>query len=312
VILLFLLLAALAEAAEVREEHILFRASDPEWIRATAPALLRTRQRLAFEYGAVNDSGLTVLITGNRDEFLQAVGGHFPDWGVAAARPRQMQIILQAPGTRFYAEPYVEVVGHEYGHIFLHLLAGGSARIPRWLDEGFAMRAGFEWTLATYARLAKASVTNSLLPLADLEHVNTFGGEKAALAYTESLAAFDYLQESYGRESVRELVRALGDGMSVEAAFRSVLGIGYREFGAQFTADVRRRYNLFSLFVDSGLIWVLLALLVVVGWLVSKRRAREVHRRWRIEDRIHGEPDFNEYVDPNDDDSWRGGGGPQV
>ena len=54
-----------------------------------------------------------------------------------------------------------------------------------------------------------------------------------------------------------------------------------------------------------------MALLIVVGWWLKHRKAKDIERRWRIEDRIHGEPDFNEYVDPDDDDSWRGSG-PQV
>ena len=259
----------------------------------------------------MDDSGLTVVIAGGRDEFLEAVGGDFPDWGVAAAQAHKLRIILQAPGTRRYSEPYSNVVGHEYGHIYLHLLAGSSNRIPRWLNEGFAMHAGFEWTVDAYLRLARASLSGHLVPLKALDRVNQFGGEKAALAYTESFAAYDYLQDNYGRDAVVRLASAFSIGASPEQAFWNVLGVRYDQFAAEFEADVRRRYSVTSLFADGAIIWAFLALLIIVGWWVKHRKAKEVERRWRIEDRINGEPDFNEYVDPNDDESWRGSG-PQV
>jgi hypothetical protein len=64
---------------------------------------------------------------------------------------------------------------------------------------------------------------------------------------------------------------------------------------------------MWSLITDTGLLWALLGLLIVLGWYLKKRRSRAIERRWHVEDRIHGEIDFNEYVDPDDDESWRSG-----
>jgi hypothetical protein len=269
--------------------------------------LLATRQRLFFHFGAVADSGLVVFIAQDREEFEAATGDAFPDWGIAAALPEADLIVLQAPGTRHYAEPYGQVVGHEYAHIFLHRLAGGRGRIPRWLDEGFAMQAAFEWNIDHYFRLGRAALWGEFIPLTQLERVNGFGSDKAALAYTESFAAYAYLEEQWGKDLVTTLVQALGKGQSPSVAFLRVLGVGYDEFALAFAADVRQRYNYLALMTDMGFVWGLLALGIVVIWLFKKRRAREIERRWQIEDRIHGEGHFNEYVDRDDDESWRGG-----
>jgi hypothetical protein len=312
ILIVLLLLPHLAGAAQVEERGIVFEADEAKWIRETAPALFRTRDRLFFRYGAVNDSGLVVLITENRDRFIAELGPGFPDWGVGAAQPYSNRIILQAPGSRPLDEPYVQIVGHEYGHIYLHRLAGGPADIPRWFDEGFAMFAGFDWSLESFVRLGRAVVADNLLSLKELEDVNRFQAEKAALAYTESFAAFEFLQENYGRDAVVNLTKAFGRGLTPDQAFWQVLGIGYPEFAAAFQDSVRRRYNLVSLFADTGLIWALLAVFIIAAWLIKKKRAKQIERRWRIEDRIHGEADFNEYVDRDDDESWRGGGDARV
>jgi hypothetical protein len=293
--------------AELDEQGIRFVAERSEWIQATVPSLLAMRRRLFFYFGPVNDSGTVVRITAGREAFLKAIGGAFPDWGVAAAQPRQRLIILQAPAIVSDRQPYAQVVGHEYAHIYLHLRAGPRARIPRWLDEGFALHAAFEWDMGRYFRLARAALGSGLLRLGELEGVNRFSGEKAALAYTQSFAAYQYLEREYGRESVLALILALGRGQRLDAAFRNALGTGYAAFQVALEQDIRQRYNVLSLFTDAGFIWALLALLIIVGWLLKKKRARAIQRRWQLEDRIGGEPDFNQWVDPDDDESWRGG-----
>jgi hypothetical protein len=264
------------------------------------------RRRLFFYFGPVNDSGVVVNIASGQKEFLEALGGSFPDWGVAAAQPRDRRIILKAPAIVSDQQPYAQVVGHEYAHVYLHLRAGPRARIPRWLDEGFAMHAAFEWDMGRSLRLARAALSGRLLRLSELQGVNRFGGEKAALAYTQAFAAYQYLEREYGREGVLELVLALGRGQRLDAAFREVLGTDYAAFQVALEKDIRKRYDVLSLLTDTGFIWALLALLIILGWWLGKRRARVIERRWRLEDRISGEPDFNQWVDPDDDESWRG------
>ena len=202
-------------------------------------------------------------------------------------------------------QPYAQVVGHEYAHIYLHLRAGPRARIPRWLDEGFSLHAAFEWTMGRYFRLARAALTNRLLTLKELETVNRYGGERAALAYTQSFAAYQLLEGEHGREGVIRLIEQLGKGQQIDRAFQNALGISYVQFQRRLERSIRQKYNMISLVTNAGFWWGLLALLIIVGWAFKKRQTKEIERRWKIEDRIHGEANFNEYVDPDDDESWR-------
>jgi hypothetical protein len=291
----------------VIRDGIRYEVSDADLLRQTVPVLKRTRDRLFFHFGAVNDSGLRVIVAASNSAFAAETGPHFPDWGVGAADIRTFRIVLRAPGSGGWPHSYAQVVAHEYAHIYLHLLAGPRARIPRWLNEGFAMHAAFEWGVARHLRLMRASWTGSLLNLSEMEAVNRFQGEKAALAYTQAFAAYQFLQEQHGREGVQELLRALGRGLSMDQAFWQALGSGYPDFQGALHQHLEEQANVMALVFDSGFIWGLLALLFVAGWLIKKYRSRAIERRWQIEDRIHGEADFNEYVDPDDDESWRSG-----
>jgi hypothetical protein len=296
-----------ARALELTRDGIVYRADRAEWLRAAATAVSEVRGRLFFYFGAVPDSGLEVFIASDRTQFLSKVGPAFPDWGIGAAAPRRRLVVLLAPGAVQAAQSFAQVAQHEYAHIFLHLWAGPQAALPRWLDEGFAMHAAFEWSLGRHLRLARASLLGGLLSLRELEGVNRFGGEKAALAYTQSFAAYQFLERRYGREGVRELIAWLSRGRSLEQAFAGAFGTGYAEFQAALNRDIAQRHDMWSLITDSGFLWASLGLLIVLGWYLKRRRARAVERRWRIEDRIEGEIDFNEYVDPDDDESWRRG-----
>lgn len=292
-------------AVETVDRNITFEASQGDDIKRTAPALFAMRDLLFFYFGPVDDSGLKVMIVASRNEFDALLGSGFPDWGAAAALPRRRLIVLQSPSILVTNEPFAQIVRHEYAHIYLHLLAGPGARIPRWLDEGFSLHAAFEWTLGRYFRLARASLTNRLLSLRELESVNGYGGERAALAYTQAFAAYQLLERDFGREGVIRLIELLGKGYSIDRAFQDALDISYVQFQKNVDRSIRQKYNMISLITNTGFWWGILALLIIVGWAFKKRQTREIERRWNIEDRIHGEANFDEYVDPDDDESWR-------
>jgi hypothetical protein len=291
--------------SQLVEEGVSYAIESPALLKQTAALFRQTRTRLSFHYGDVHDSGLQVVVAPNDSAFRALLGPHFPDWGVGAADTRALRIILRSPGTGGWPHDYDQVAVHEYAHIFLHLRAGPRARVPRWLDEGFAMQAAFEWNMESHLRLVRAAWSGHLLNLDLLEEVNQFQGEKAALAYTESFAAYQFLEEQYGREGVGELLSALGEGLSLEQAFLRTTGTAYPEFQAALVHRLKEQSNVLNLLTDPGMLWGALALFIIVGWWIKKRRAKDIERRWRTEDRIQGEPDFNEYVDPDDDESWR-------
>ena len=50
-----------------------------------------------------------------------------------------------------------------------------------------------------------------------------FSGIEAALAYDESLAAVQYINETYGMGDLQRILERLGEGSSIEAALRSTI-----------------------------------------------------------------------------------------
>jgi hypothetical protein len=228
-------------------------------------------------------SAVTVYVTDSEEEFVALVGRTFPEWGVACAIPGRNVIILKSPARFKYYRPFSQVITHELAHIFLGELAG-EGRVPRWLDEGFAMYHSQEWRIGQDLAVARAVLTGSILPLSQIESVNAFKESKAQLAYTESFLAVSYLYGEFGEGAVKELVEHLSRGTSIDLAFMRTIGSNYLSFQLEFEKYVQTKYNWVSFLGDTFLLWIGLAFLIVFLYLVKRWRSARTVEEWELHD----------------------------
>ncbi|UCB52005.1 MAG: hypothetical protein JSV10_08435 [Candidatus Zixiibacteriota bacterium] len=226
---------------------------------------------------------ITIYVVDDEEEFVAMVGNTFPDWGVACAIPGRNLIILKSPTQFKYYRPFSQVVSHELAHIFLGELSG-KGRVPRWLDEGFAMYHSQEWRIGQDVAVARAVLTGSILPLSQIESVNAFRESKAQLAYTESFLAVSYLYREFGEGTVKELVDHLSRGTSIDLAFMRTIGSNYLAFQLEFEKHIQTKYNWVSFLGDTFLLWIGLAFLIVFLYLIKRRRSARTVEEWELED----------------------------
>lgn len=245
---------------------------------------------LESSYGRISDfledsltRAVSVYVTESEEEFAALVGRTFPEWGVACAIPDRNMIILKSPAQFKYYRPFAQVVTHELAHIFLGELSG-EGRVPRWLDEGFAMYHSQEWRIGQDLAVARAVLTGSILPLSQIESVNAFQESKAQLAYTESFLAVSYLYGEFGEGTVKELVEHLSRGTSIDLAFMRTIGSNYLAFQMEFEKYVQTKYNWVSFLGDTFLLWIGLAFLIVFLYLVKRRHSARTLKNWELED----------------------------
>lgn len=227
---------------------------------------------------------VSVYVVDSEEEFVAMVGNKFPDWGVACAIPGRNLIILKSPLQFKYYRPFFQVVAHELAHIFIGKLSG-EGRVPRWLDEGFAMYHSQEWRIGQDVAVARAVLTGSILPLSQIESVNAFKESKAQLAYTESFLAVSYLYGEFGEGTIKELVTHLSKGTSIDLAFIRTIGSNYLSFQLEFEKYIQTKYNWVSFLGDTFLLWIGLAFLIVFLYLIKRRRSRKTLEGWELEER---------------------------
>ena len=120
------------------------------------------------------------------------------------------------------------VLKHELAHSFINQLSAG--RCPQWLNEGIAQAVEPKSLSANGRRLAQLFRTEHEVPFNAMEgSFMRFSGIEASLAYDESLAAVQYIHDTYGMGDLQRILEKLAQGSSTEAALRATIHSDYRQ-----------------------------------------------------------------------------------
>jgi len=133
------------------------------------------------------------------------------------------------------------VLFHEYTHAVVHRISGG--RAPTWLNEGLAQYLENKRE-ADYAELLAAIVKAGGVRLSQLEgsfmHLDS---QNAAVAYSVSLSATEYIIREYGIYACRRILEQLGSGKSLAAAVNNILFISYDELQDGWQRYLKRKFS---------------------------------------------------------------------
>ena len=109
------------------------------------------------------------------------------------------------------------VLKHELAHSFIADITHN--RCPTWLNEGVAQAVEPKSSASHGQALAQLFGSSSQIPLNALEGpFNSFSTYQAVVAYAESLAAVEYIRDTYGMSDVVRILERIGQGSSAEAA----------------------------------------------------------------------------------------------
>jgi len=267
------------EQAALDRPHFVIRDADPQ-LEHQIDSILNAVYAQLVDYGSVTITDtITLLVVTRREQFDSVVGGRFPDWGLGCALPEQNTIAILSPYLFEYHRTLPEVIRHELAHVYLHKLVGWP-RLPRWMDEGFAMLIGHQWYFGDDWLIARAVFSKETLPLLQIEGLNLFKEGKARLAYTESYIAMAYFLEKYGWESFMLYLRELRSDDDWDRAFMAAVGLDYAAFQAEFIKYLEAKYNWAMLLSDTMLLWILLVLLVLVLYLFKRRMVKKKEAEW--------------------------------
>src|SRR5205807_9234226 len=97
------------------------------------------------------------------------------------------------------------VLKHELAHSFINQLSG--RRCPQWLNEGVAQALEPKSVSSRGRRLAELFQAQHEIPYNTLEgSFMRLSGMEALLAYDQSLAAVEYISDTYGMSDVRRIL----------------------------------------------------------------------------------------------------------
>jgi len=226
-----------------------------------------------------------VYVAPTRFDFDTATFGGAPDWGIGVAIPQHGRIIILSPVNEHYGMPFEEVLLHELAHLALWQRTAGN-RLPRFLDEGLAMMFAHEWRLEDEITLAKAKLGQSFLTLQEIDYVNFLNPAQAQIAYAQSFQAVKYIFDTFGKQTFWSLMDGFRAGKDRNLVFREVLGTDLAGFDKMVAAYLNSHYHWFMIFTDPTILWIGLALLFLIGFIVIRLRRKRIYKKWEEEEKL--------------------------
>ncbi len=134
------------------------------------------------------------------------------------------------------------VLKHELAHSFINQLSAG--RCPQWLHEGIAQLLEPRSAAPFGRRLGELMSQHQALPFNMLEgSFIRFSTPEARLAYDESLAAAEYVRDTYGMDDLVRILQRISQGSSTEAALRATIHCDYAGLENEVGAFLQEKYG---------------------------------------------------------------------
>ncbi len=210
----------------------------------------------------------TVSLSATRSRFhsLLPQGVKIPYWAAAVAFPR-IQYIVMGPSETHSLSARFALLSHEYSHVSL-AHATGYRRLPKWFVEGVAD--------LTAGRTDPLSVdfSPSTLPLGELEQRFPRNHRQASAAYSQSRSFVSFLYSSGSPEDFHSLIKLLSRGAPFHAAVKRIYGVSLDSMENRWRRDWRYRTLVVPLVTSGLILWILAALLLVLGYMKKKRTQR--------------------------------------
>jgi tetratricopeptide (TPR) repeat protein len=219
-----------ADYSERETSHFTLRYEGTQTSESLRAELINTLESqygdLVREFGVAPRNSIPVVLYTDQAFFdvTQA-----PSWS-GALNDGKLRIPIH--GITSITPELARVLKHELAHSFINQLSGG--RCPQWLNEGIAQAVEPKSLSSSGNRLAQLFRSEHEIPFNSLEgSFMSFSPLEAALAYDESLAAVQYISQTYGMSDLQRILARLGNGSSTEAALRATIHSDYGELESE-------------------------------------------------------------------------------
>ena len=248
--------------------------------------ILDETENLVNEFGTVDSRPFSVYITSNMDDFREKSKGPIPEWGIAVAKLNPDRAILKSPGIANISFTRMkEVIIHELNHIYMFRIPNYYT-IPSWFKEGMAMRSSNEFSLLHKIEISNSYWKKQTLPLQRLQNFSTYSKGRVKLAYGESAAAVEALEYYYGANILVSILNKMRSGSDFPQALESACDEELLDFQIKFEIYLENNFNWVFLLRASKYVFVILPVILILGFIYHRRRGKKIIQQWVIEEQL--------------------------
>ena len=224
---------------ELRSEHFLLRYESPE-VEALSEKILSALESafrdLVLDLDFYPNETIVVLLYPNQ-AFRDITRS--PSW-VGAINDGKIRVPVS--GLTVMTPELSRVLKHELTHSFVRQITLG--RCPVWFNEGLAQLEEGASTATQGSQLARAFAGGQLPSYAALEgSFVSLPADQAAAAYAQSLAALEYLNQTFGMGEIRRLLKAMPSTPDFGSLLQEELRLTYPALEQDVAAYLSKRYG---------------------------------------------------------------------
>jgi hypothetical protein len=178
-----------------------------------------------------------------------------------------------------------EVFKHELVHVALEDAVGGR-HVPVWFNEGLAIQLSGENPYDRHATMWNATLSGTLIPIADLDRAFPMDPHEVNVAYAESADFMRFLSRRADRARFAAMIDRVREGEPFDRAVALAYGSDLRKLEFQWRSEAERRYSLWPVLAGGGLVWIGVMAALVAAYVKRRRRTRAILARWEREEAI--------------------------
>jgi hypothetical protein len=243
---------------------------------------------LSREMGIAVTAPVNIYLAPSEEVFNHLTGNFIPDWGAGVADPDRNLIILKSPGISENYDRFPKLIRHELIHIMVGQNMPRMAEIPKWFSEGIALLFSRDEEFAAGEAISKALISDSIIPLDEIDDVLKFHRTKARLAYEESHSFLLFLQEKYGTDRLIRWIRVLKSNPNVtfDHSFQAIYDEDLFDVEMLWYEYLEKKYRWHFLLDFDTYLWIFILLLFILVFLAIKYRNRKIIKSWEDEERL--------------------------
>lgn len=215
---------------------------------------------------------IVIFIYSSAEELQSSLSTIGQTWVSGYADPARGSVVVALPPAVDQPLEIQRLIPHEIAHILLYRFLGAEfSYLPAWLNEGFASQVEI-YSLPEYKLiLERAYEGRDLIPLLHICQAFPADPELARLAYAQSDAIVEYIQQEFGLPGLQSLIHAYDQGVSCERGVEMALGVNLQTLDQDWQRDTYAQGTLtLYIYILAGVLVVLI--LALAGFILSKTR----------------------------------------
>lgn len=246
--------------------------------------LAATRELLALDLGRPVLSKVEIRIGRDAEEMARLAPEGAPPFayasGMAYGPLRLILVSLVAPQGAQVVN-LEETLRHELVHIAVYD-AFGQGTVPRWFNEGLAIKLSGELALDRVETLKTASLSGTLIPFGEIDRRFFGNPHDVSLAYAQSADFVRFLSRRDDHPRFVRMLDRVAQGQAFDSAMNDAYAADLRKLEYQWKADLAKRMPLWS--VVGSLVSVLMVVLFGLAWWKRRSKSRATLARWEEEE----------------------------